>query len=94
MHFQLGQLVSTPAALDLLNHHGLNAMKFVLRHMRCDFGDLCDEDKQANLDAIKNGGRIFSSYQITEQDVIWIITEAQDDQGKRQSTCVLLPQDY
>jgi len=52
-------------------------------------GDCCEEDRQANEDALKNGDRLFSVYKTAKGVKIWVITEAD-----RSSTCVLLPEEY
>ncbi|MCC9602862.1 hypothetical protein LOC67_20115 [Stieleria sp. JC731] len=87
--FSLGQIVSTPGALELLEKHNLNALHFIQKHVTGSFGEICDEDREANNEAIWNGERILSSYKINETDKIWIITEAD-----RSSTCLLLPEEY
>lgn len=60
----------------------------VVRHRCGDWGDLCEEDRQANEDAVKNGDRVFSSYDY-QDGKIWIITEYD-----RSYTTVLLPKEY
>ncbi len=87
--FNLGQIVSTPGALELLERHSMTPMQLLQRHVVGDYGDLCDDDREANNEAIWNGERILSSYKINETDKIWIITEAD-----RSSTCCLLPEEY
>lgn len=94
MLFELGQIVATPAALELLEQHGLNALQLVRLHVTGEYGDLCADDKQRNKDAIEDGGRIFSSYKMSDGTKIYVITEAQDDGGRRQSTCILLADQY
>jgi len=59
------------------------------RHVRGDWGNLDDEDKQANEDALHRGSRLLSSYQTSQNVKFWIITEAD-----RSVTTVLLPEDY
>ncbi len=86
--FQLGRVVATPAALSLLEGHNLTALHFVQKHVTGQFGDLCDEDKEANNEAIWNGERVLSSYKIGNEK-LWVITEAD-----RSSTCCLLSQEY
>jgi hypothetical protein len=54
-----------------------------------DWGDLCDEDKQANEEALEQGFRILSCYRVGGGRRIYIITEAD-----RSSTCILLPEEY
>lgn len=87
--FALGQIVATPAALSMLRFRNQSAETFLARHAECDWGDLCEEDKKENDDAVKNGNRIMSSYSITPIDKIWIITE-----HDRSVTTLLCPEDY
>ncbi|PHQ34819.1 hypothetical protein [Rhodopirellula bahusiensis] len=86
--FNLGQIVATPGALEFLERHSMTSMQLLQRHVTGDFGDLGDEDKESNNEAIWNEERILSSYKIGD-DKIWIITEAD-----RSSTCCLLPEEY
>ena len=58
------------------------------RYQRCDFGDLCEEDKTENEQALKNGNRIFAVYNIGNEK-IWIITE-----HDRSVTTILFPEEY
>jgi len=87
--FELGHIVATPAALDLLNQHQVSTLDLLRRHVSGDFGDLCSDDIETNLHAIKTGLRILSKYKIDEINAVYIITESD-----RSSTCVLLPQEY
>jgi hypothetical protein len=87
--FRLGNLVSTPGALAALTEAGQSPMEFVNRHVRGDWGDCDDHDRQANEDALRNGERIFSVYKTAKGEKLWVITEAD-----RSSTCVLLPEEY
>jgi hypothetical protein len=68
----------------------------LLCHISGDWGDLDDEDKQANEDALTDGSRIFSAYLLPSFDrlKIWIITEAADDKGRRSATTILFPSEY
>ena len=52
-------------------------------------GDLCQEDKTENELSLKYGFRLLSSYQVTDTEKIWIITEAD-----RSVTTLLLPAEY
>lgn len=89
MKFPLGQTVSTPGALETLQEAGQSPADFLNRHSSGDWGELSENDKQANEDALKYGDRIFSSYRTTNGTKIWVITEAD-----RSSTCILLPEEY
>lgn len=87
--FNLGRNIATPGALEALENTGQSATTFLTRHVAGDKGDLCDEDKRTNEQALIDGGRIFSAYHLKDGTKIWIITEAD-----RSSTCVLLPSEY
>ena len=87
--FSLGQIVATPGALQALETAGQLASTFLVRHVMGDWGDLCDEDKQANDEAIADDLRILSAYRLSDGVKIWIITECD-----RSVTTVLLPQEY
>lgn len=57
-------------------------------------GDVCEEDRQANDQALLDGSRLRSAYRTSSGEKIWIITEAVDDSGNRAATTVLLPSEY
>lgn len=89
--FELGQVVATPGCLELLNRLNQSPIQLLSRHTSGDWGDCCKEDAEANERALKDGSRIFSVYRL-EGGTVWIITEAtHPDDGKRRSTCLLLP---
>jgi hypothetical protein len=87
--FSLGQIVSTPGALEALQQAGQAPLVFLNRHVRGDWGDVCAEDAEANLQSLKDGSRLLSSYKTSKGVKLWIITEAD-----RSSTCILLPEEY
>jgi hypothetical protein len=88
--FELGTLVATPAALRAFETEGVKPLPYITRHSGGDWGDLGSSDKRANDFAVVHGGRIFSAYVLpTSKIKIWIITEA-----SRDSTTILLPEDY
>ena len=87
--FDLGRIVATPGAIDALETTGVLPISLICRHQYGDWGDLCDEDKTVNDEAVHRGSRIFSSYQITPLVNIWVITEA-----NRWITTLLLPSEY
>jgi hypothetical protein len=92
--FLLGQIVATPAALEALEKVGQSATEFLQRHARGDWGDVCEEDRQANEQALIDGSRLLSPYRTSLGVKLWIITEAVDDSGKRVATTILLPSEY
>ncbi len=87
--FRAGQLVMTAGVNDLVQRGALNPAPYLQRHLNGDWGDLCDEDRRSNDTALKNGDRLFSSYRITPDLKLWIITE-----WDRSVTTLLLPSEY
>jgi hypothetical protein len=94
VQFDLGQTVSTPGALEALRRNNSNGLEYLQRHALGDWGTVCEEDKEANNEALKSGARLFSAYFLSDETTLWIITEAADDKGKRQATTFLLPEEY
>jgi hypothetical protein len=92
--FDLGQIVSTPAAIEALKNAGQNARELLARHVQGDWGVVCDDDKAANDNSLVDGSRILSAYRLTTGEKIWIITEAADDNENRAATTFLLPEEY
>lgn len=87
--FSLGRVVATPGALAALRAVGQTPLVFLRRHLRGDWGDLEEIDCQANEQALQDGSRLVSAYQVTPQFRLWIITEAD-----RSATTLLLPEEY
>jgi hypothetical protein len=92
--FNLGQILATPGALEALQESGQTPQFFLARHVRGDWGEVCQEDKMLNDQALADGSRILSAYKTGKGVKIWIITEACDDQGHRAATTALLPSEY
>ena len=87
--FGLGQVVATPGALETLEQSKQTPSEFLARHVLGDWGDVCEEDAEANVQSLKDGSRLFSVYHTKLGEKIWCITEAD-----RSSTCILLPSEY
>ena len=95
--FQTGQIVASRGVYDLACQNADFAQfvqKSLNRHVKGDWGDVGDEDKETNNQALKQGTRLLSAYnddRFTEHGVaaIWIITEAD-----RSSTTILFPDEY
>lgn len=87
--FTLGTLVLTPGAIDALLRSGETPIPMLLRHVSGDWGNISDDDKQANERAIDKGERLLSSYNTKLGVKLWVITEA-----NRTCTTVLLPDEY
>ena len=89
MLFQLGRIVGTPAALSVLDLHGLTPTEFLDRHISGDWGEVDREDDLKNFRSVKFWEQIVSAYKVGDDDRIWIITEAD-----RSVTTILLPSEY
>ena len=87
--FPLGIIVSTPGALAALEEVGLDPRVLLRRHMVGDWGDLDEEDRLLNEQAVHVGTRIISSYTLQDGEKVWVITEAD-----RSGTTLLLPEEY
>jgi hypothetical protein len=86
---RLGQTVITPGALDAITKAEQTPFEFLVPHIHCNWGEVCQEDKDLNDWAVEHGERVLSAYR-TKKDVrVWVITEAD-----RSSTCILLPEEY
>jgi hypothetical protein len=106
--FPPGQVVATPGALALMERTNTNPVLLLSRHLHGDWGDVCAEDRALNDQALFDGSRLMSVYRSVTPEIfaataiknrselptVWIITEAFGDDGKRASTCLLLPEDY
>lgn len=91
--FELGQMIATKAVSDRINAEPeFNAFvqDSMRRYISTDWGDLHDEDKQSNNEAVKNGDRILAAYIYPKTgEKIWIITE-----WDRSATTILYPFEY
>lgn len=87
--FPLGRLLATPGALAAFKATGDDPQRYIVRHVQLDPGVLDARDQLANLQAVREGSRILSAYELTDGTRIWIITEAD-----RSSTAILLPDEY
>ncbi len=85
--FSLGQVVATAAAAEALSHDDI--MHSLSRHICGDWGEVCDEDRASNEEALVHQLRLLSVYRAKNGTKFWIITE-----HDRSITTVLLPSDY
>jgi hypothetical protein len=67
---------------------------YLSRHLVGDWGVVDDDDKEANNEALKDGSRLLSAYILPTGLKIWVITEAANNDGKREATTALLPDEY
>jgi len=95
--FPTGPIVASKGTYDLACQNP-DFAQFVQeslnRHVKGEWGDMDDEDKQTNDQALKQGTRLLSAYsddRFPKYGVatIWIITEAD-----RSATTILFPDEY
>lgn len=93
--FCLGRLLSTPAALEALERNYVSGFTYIRKHAAGDWGELSEEDALLNDQAVTDGSRILSAYRLPDETRIWVITDATvDEEGTREVTTILLPEDY
>jgi hypothetical protein len=85
--FELGQVVTTPGALQTLGI--LDIIESIGLHRRGVWGEVGRHDWRANEEALAEGLRLFSVYRSQSGTQFWVITEAD-----RSVTTVLLPSEY
>ena len=84
---ELGNIFTTPGADEMIAD-GLLADLYIDRHWRGDWGDIEEEDRESNEQAIAHGERLLSRFN-TPVGRIWIITEAD-----RSTTTLMTPEEY
>lgn len=91
--FQLGKVYVTRGIDDRTHKDfvfGAFVIKSFQRHSNGDWGDLCEEDKEMNEQALASGkDRLLSKYDYDENTSIYIITE-----WDRSVTTILFPDEY
>jgi hypothetical protein len=85
--FKLDQIVITSGASEALSSKDIQVA--LVRHVTGDWGDLDEEDKKSNDQALIDGNRLLSSYKGENGTKFWIITE-----WDRSVTTILLPSEY
>ena len=83
----LGQIMATPGALRELDDE--DRLLGLCRHQRGDWGNLDEEDRESNEQALVEGNRLLSAYTGRSGRTFWIITE-----WDRSVTTILLPGEY
>jgi len=91
--FEIGRVATSEKILDKMEENRSFADFYWSsfgRHCLCDWGNVSQEDKEANDQAIKSGGPLFSSYtHPVEHWTICILTEAD-----RSETAIGLPEEF
>ena len=95
--FSLGHVVATPAARARIEKNGASIPQRLTRHQTGAWQELCKEDREANWQAVFNGNRILSAFNLGRADQpakIWIISEGHEPVQSYSVTTILLPEDY
>ena len=91
MKFELGQVCKT-CGIDYAVKEDesflVEIMSCFEKYVNCDWGNLCEKDKQANEDALIHEGRILAAYHTTKGKV-YIISE-----WDRSATTILFADEY
>ncbi len=85
--FRLGTIVATSNAIQAISPDEI--WEAILRHAYGDWGDVGEEDWQANEEALQVQSRLLSVYHTAAGVKFYLITE-----HDRSVTTVLLPDDY
>ena len=92
MKFNPGTIVMTRGVNDQIadnEEFAKHAHLSLKRHLTGDWGDVCDEDRISNEEALQQGHRLFSVYKNGDLPILWIITE-----WDRSVTTLLFPDEY
>jgi hypothetical protein len=93
--FHPGQVVATPGAIEAIKASGQSPEVFLGAHLDGFWGgDLCEEDRLLNEEALIDGSRLLSAYSTLRGERLYVISEAADDDGRRAATTLLLPSEY
>ena len=99
--FLTGSIFTTQTVAKVIDEtpiFGTLCQVFLDKHKKGDWGDLEEEDKESNEDALLNKGRLFSAYNLNDEikslisvneSKVWIITE-----WDRSATTILFPTEY
>lgn len=102
--FEIGMLACSESVLDKMEKTKKLVMEMdktpngsfskfygdsLARHCLCDWGDVSQEQKDANNQALKAGGQLFSTYKHDGHPTICILTQAD-----RSETVIGLPEEF
>ena len=84
--FPLGQVLTTPGALEAFRQAEQEPLEFLKRHQVGDWGGVSPEDDRENEISLRPGFRLLSTFQLGTGVKIWVISERD-----RSATTILLP---
>ena len=89
LRLQLGKIRITPRAVDAFFAAHQTPHGFRDRHRAGDWGEISQQEKAQNEQALKEGLYIRSAYSLKTGVIIWIMTNPD-----RSKTLFLLPEEY
>lgn len=87
--FELGKIAVTHSAESALRDAQQSADEFVARHKAGDWGDVTEETRRANAEALKDGLRLESVYHTKRGEKLLVVTDAD-----RALTSVMTPEEF
>lgn len=73
--FPLGRIMATTQCLSELESSGQTPLEFIQQHATGQWGLVCEDDRQANEDALRDGERVLSVYKTKLGTKLYCITE-------------------
>ena len=87
--FELGKISITEGADHALRETEHTADEFLKRHQTGDWGDISEETRRNNEEALNDGARLESVYHTSKGEKILVVTEAD-----RALTSIMLPDEF
>jgi hypothetical protein len=99
--FDLGQILATPRAADLIASGRVPLLMILARHVSADWGDVPDAIAKANRAALESGGELISIHKFTQEseaspgtqnqsnEHIWVVTSVTSI--SRRTTTFMMP---
>ena len=75
-NFELGKLVVTPAAAQVLENSGCSAEELLRRHADGDWGEVSEQEREVNERALDEQFNLVSNYRMTDDQFITVFTKA------------------
>lgn len=87
-----GRIVATRQAVETVDPQLI--AEALHRHIRLDWSDCDPLDRKANKQALGSGARLLGIYKVAPGVELWVETSAENNDGVREYTTVMLGSDY
>lgn len=87
--FELGRISVTEGATHALVKTNQSADEFLQRHQAGDWGDVSEETRLKNQEALEEGARLESVYHTSGGEKLLVVTEAD-----RALTSIMVPDEF